>query len=257
MILNYNNTELFYTDTGSGNAVVLLHGFLENHTIWDSFINTLSAKHRIICIDLLGHGKSGGLGNVHTMENMAHAVYAVLNHIEVHNCKVIGHSMGGYVALALAELYPNLVNGFCLANSTPLADDEEKKLNRDRAIEAVKQNHRTFIQLAISNLFYLKTRDLFKQDIANLKREAFKMDPEYIIAALKGMKVRKDRSCVFKLEPCKKMIIIGKNDSLLNALDIRNAVEGTNTKIVEFPDGHMSFIENKMDFLNEIMHFIE
>lgn len=134
MIIDYKNIPLFYSDKGQGLAVVLLHGFLENSSMWHDLEQTLQASYRIICIDLLGHGQTGCLGYIHTMEAMAHAVNYVLEHLNI-NCAVfVGHSMGGYVALAYAELYTNKVKGLCLANSTAKADSKLKQINRDRAI---------------------------------------------------------------------------------------------------------------------------
>ena len=78
MRLNFKGTDIFYEDAGKGSAVVLLHGFLENVTIWNSLKEELLSRYRVITIDLLGHGKTGCLGYVHTMEMMAETVKAVL-----------------------------------------------------------------------------------------------------------------------------------------------------------------------------------
>ena len=144
MTLNYKNIDINYTDNGEGSCLVFLHGFLEDLTMWDPFIEQLSIKNRIVCIDLLGHGQTGCLGYVHTMETMADAVLAVLNHLKLKKYTLFGHSMGGYVALALAEKDPQSIAGISLINSTSYADSDERKKNRDRAIHAVKQNHKLF-----------------------------------------------------------------------------------------------------------------
>jgi pimeloyl-ACP methyl ester carboxylesterase len=127
MILQYKDVNIFYTEEGKGSAVVLLHGFLENSSMWLPFIPELLKNNRVICIDLLGHGNTECLGYVHTMELMADAVEAVLNHIKIRRCFLIGHSMGGYVALAFAEKNPNALKGLCLMNSTANEDTPEKK----------------------------------------------------------------------------------------------------------------------------------
>ncbi|MBE0423984.1 MAG: alpha/beta fold hydrolase, partial [Lutibacter sp.] len=136
----YKNAKIHFTSTGIGSAVVLIHGFLENSLMWQEVSQELSKRNRVICIDLLGHGKTGNLGYIHSMEDQAQMVKAVLNHLKVRKYILVGHSMGGYVALAFAKLFPSNVKGLCLMNSTALPDSEEKKLNRDRAIKAVKQN---------------------------------------------------------------------------------------------------------------------
>lgn len=257
MKLKYKNIDINYTDKGKGTAIVLLHGFLENSTMWKPFLNKLSKKNRVVTIDLLGHGKTECLGYVHTMEDMAEAVKAVIKHLRLRRVVLIGHSMGGYVALAFADKYSINVKGLCLMNSTATADSREKKINRERAIEAVKHNHKSFIKISISNLFRPKNRPIFKDEITKVQEEALKIPLQGIIAALEGMKVRKDRSKILKSKSFKKMMIIGKHDPVLDYDSLRKQTKGTNVKIVEFPDGHMSHIENRKEFSHAIMHFIE
>lgn len=257
MNLIYKGTTIFYTDDGTGNTVVLLHGFLENSNMWLPFIPALSKNNRVICIDLLGHGKTDCLGYVHSMELMADVVHAVLSHLKIKKATIIGHSMGGYVALALAEKKPNLIKGLCLMNSTAQEDSFEKKKNRDRAILAVKQNHKTFIRLAISNLFRPKNRTIFSKEIKQIKKEALQTPLQGIIAALEGMKIRKNRTFILSNNSYKQMMMVSKKDPVLNYDSLINQTKNTQVKVVEFPDGHMSHIENKNYFLQEIMHFIE
>ncbi len=257
MILEYKGINIFYSDDGKGDTIVLLHGFLENSTMWLPFISSFSEKNRVICIDLLGHGKTDSLGYIHSMELMATCVEAVLNHLKIKQATFIGHSMGGYVALAFAENYPDKVNGLCLMNSTAQDDSSERKANRSRAILAVKQNHKTFIRLAVSNLFGLKNRTLFSKEITHTIDQALQTPLQGIIAALEGMKIRPDRQSVFKSAKFKKMIIVSKNDPVLEYNSLINEAKNYSAKLVEFPDGHMSHIENESDFSFNILHFVE
>ena len=257
MTLEYKGITIEYTDQGTGETLVLLHGFLENLTMWDVFIPELTKKCRVVCIDLLGHGKTGCLGYLHTMEAMAEAVKAVLDSLEITKATFIGHSMGGYVALAFAEKNPKTLKGLCLMNSTALADTEEKKLNRDRAIIAVKQNHKTFIRLAINNLFRPKNRIIFSNQIKELIQSALNTPLQGIIAALEGMKIRENRQHIFKSTHFFKMLIVSKKDPVLEYNSLINQVQETDVFIAELPDGHMSHIENEMELLQIFMRFIE
>jgi pimeloyl-ACP methyl ester carboxylesterase len=257
MILQYKGINIFYTDEGKGSAVVLLHGFLENSNMWLPFTPTLSKNNRVICIDLLGHGKTECLGYVHTMELMADAVETVLKHIKIRRTFLVGHSMGGYVALAFAEKNPNSIEGLCLMNSTASEDTLEKKINRDRAILAVKQNHITFIRLSIANLFRPKNRTLYSEEIIQIIEEALLTPLQGIIAALEGMKIRKNRELLLQTTIYKQLMIISKRDPVLDYNTLMYQTKNKKVKIVEFPDGHMSHIENKNDLLKEMMHFIE
>lgn len=257
MVLSYKNRNINYTDHGSGEAVILLHGFLENSTMWQNIIPLLSKNKQVICIDLPGHGQTECFGYVHTMELMAEAVNAVLNHLQISNAIFIGHSMGGYVALAYAELFAGTIKGLCLVNSTSKEDSPERKINRDRAVKAVKQNSSIFINMAISNLFIKKNRNRFANEIHQLKKEALKAPLQGNIAALEGMKIRKDREHILKAFNYAKLMMISKQDTILNYESLVNEAKATNTQIAELPDGHMSYIENFNFFSYNLMHFIE
>jgi pimeloyl-ACP methyl ester carboxylesterase len=257
MTIDFKGASIFYTQTGKGKAVVLLHGFLESSTMWNELIPIISVNHHIISVDLLGHGQSDCLGYVHTMELMAEAVEAVLRHLKVEVATFIGHSMGGYVALAYAEKYPEKVMGLCLMNSTTMDDNPEKKLNRDRALAAVKQNHKTFIRISIANLFRPKNRIIYSNQIKKLIEEALQFPVQGIIAALEGMKIRKNRLEIFRSATYKKMMIIGRKDPTLQYSTLINQSKGSDVQTMEFPDGHMSYIENKEDFTYNIVHFID
>ena len=257
MILEYKGINIFYKDEGKGQVIVLLHGFLENSKMWDAFLPKLTQKNRVVCIDLLGHGQTDCLGYIHSMELMAKVVEAVLNHLKIKQSFFIGHSMGAYVALAFAEKNPNALAGLCLMNSTADEDSKERKKNRDRAILAVKQNHKMFIRLAISNLFSPDNRTTFIEDIKQITREALQTPLQGIVAALEGMKIRPNREVILISKKIRVMMIISKKDPVLDYNLLVLQAKKANIKVVEFPDGHMSHIENKSDFLHNIVHFIE
>lgn len=257
MILQYKGVDIFYTDEGTGNTLVLLHGFLENSSMWKPFIPSLSKNNRVICIDLLGHGKTACLGYIHTMELMAEVVEVVLKKRNIKKAFLIGHSMGGYVALAFAEKNPDMLKGLCLMNSTAEADSMERKNNRDRAIMAVKENHKRFINISISNLFRPKNRSIFSKEIKQIKQEALQTPLQGIVAALEGMKIRKDRTQLLNQTHYKQLMIISKKDPVLNYNTLINNTKNYPINVVEFPDGHMSHVENKDDLLQAIRHFIE
>ena len=257
MILKYKGLNINYSSVGKGTAIVLLHGFLESKSMWEPFIPTLSIKHQVVTLDLLGHGKTGCLGSVHSMEEMADAVKAVLLNLKIDQSVLIGHSMGGYVAMAFAEKHPNEVIGLCLMNSTAQADSREKMINRDRAIVAVNKNKNSFVRISITNLFRPKNRTIFSDELKQVKDQALQISIEGIVAALAGMKIRKDRIKLLRSLTCKKMMIIGKRDPVLDYVSLIEQTKNNDINVVEFADGHMSHIENKEDFLTTIMHFIE
>lgn len=253
----YKNTKISYSDTGKGNAIVLLHGFLENQTMWQDLVPELSKKHRIITIDLLGHGETECLGYVHSMEDNADIVHAVLSKLRIRKAIFVGHSMGGYVALAFAELYPENVRGLVLQNSTSKADSEERKANRNRAIKAVKKDYAGFIRLSIANLFNPDNREQLVDEIEKAKLEALKTPLQGIVASLEGMKIRKDREVLLHLTSYPKMLILGEKDPVLNYEDSLKQIENTSVKLVTFPDGHMSHVENREELKKVLLDFFK
>lgn len=257
MFLLHRNTKVYYTEQGKGAAVVLLHGFLENSSMWKEISGVLSKKNRVICIDLLGHGYTENHGYIHTMENQAEMVKAVLEYLNLRKYVLIGHSMGGYVALVFAKLFPSNVKGLCLMNSTALPDTEEKKINRDRAIVAVKQNHKTFVRIAIPMLFSEENRTVFKNEINEITQEALNISPQGIIAALEGMKIRSNQTSIYKTSLFPIEMIIGKQDPALDYQSLINQTKDTNTAVIEFADGHMSHIENKQGLILAFQDFLK
>lgn len=253
----YKNIKISFTDDGKGTAVVLLHGFLENKTMWDKYVSALSKNHRVITIDLLGHGETECLGYVHTMEDQADMIFAVLISLRIRKIVLVGHSMGGYVALAFAELYPDNVKGLFLLNSTSRADSDERKINRDRAIKAVKQNHTNFVRISISNLFSEDNREVLAKEIEKVKLEALKTPLQGIVASLEGMKIRKDREVLLHFAPYPILLVLGEKDGVLIYDDTIDQIEGTKVELTTFPDGHMSHIENEAEFKKVLSDFLK
>jgi pimeloyl-ACP methyl ester carboxylesterase len=253
----FKNTAICYSDQGKGTAVVLLHGFLENQSMWNAILPELIKKNRIITIDLLGHGATECLGYVHSMEDQADVVHHVLNELKIRKAVFIGHSMGGYVALAFAELYPDTVKGIVLVNSTSRADSDERKRNRDRAIIAVKQNYSAFIRMSIANLFSENNRERLADSIEEVKLEALKTPLQGIVAALEGMKIRKDREVMLHFAPYPIQLILGKKDGVLLYEENRDQILDTHVQLTTFEDGHMSHIENQAELLAVLSGFLK
>lgn len=255
--IQYKNTKISFTDSGEGNAIVFLHGFLENKKMWKDYVDLFSQKYRIITIDLLGHGETDCLGYVHSMEENANAVHEVLEHLKIEKAIITGHSMGGYVGLAFAELYPNNIQKLVLLNSTSKEDNSEKKLNRTRAIKAVKQNYVGFVSLAIANLFSENNRTRFASEIEEAKIQALKTPLQGIVASLEGMKTRKDREALLQKNLFPILLVLGKKDPVLNYEENIAQIEDTTAKLVSFEDGHMSHIENKEELKIALTDFFQ
>ena len=118
---------VYYQLKGNGPSIVFIHGFLESHSIWDYFAKEMSYNYQVITIDLPGFGNSSVFAETHTMESMAEIVNKILEKEKIQDCIVVGHSMGGYVSLALAEKYPEKIEGIVLFHSHAEEDSKEDK----------------------------------------------------------------------------------------------------------------------------------
>lgn len=249
MKLNFRGTEIYYSVVGEGEATIFLHGFLESSKIWDEFLPEFSNYGKIITMDLPGHGRSGVISEVHSMELMAEAVHEVLNATGVKKANLTGHSMGGYVGLAFLKTYSGMVKDFMLLNSTPQADSEEKRENRDRSADLVEKNKNAFVSMAIKNLLSPKNSGKFSEEIQELIEDASHFPVEGITAALKGMKIRTDSTEVLKDFKGNKFLVAGLEDPLVNISDLKEIASQTNTSFISFSGGHLSYIENKSEFV--------
>jgi pimeloyl-ACP methyl ester carboxylesterase len=256
--INFKGIDVSFTDSGKGKAIVLLHGFLGDKSVWNYYAKQLSSSTtRVITIDLLGHGRSDCLSYVHTMEEMAEAVYEVLKHLKLRKYFLVGHSMGGYVSLALAENYPDDVRGLCMFHSSAKADNETKQKDRTRAIKVVKRNAKLFIDEAIPNLFntHIKPNKL---GIEKAKKIALSTSKQGIVAALEGMRIRLDREIILKFAPYPVLYIIGKEDNILPYKDLISQAKLPDNGNYVLLDkvGHMGFFEAKKECLNILAEFV-
>jgi pimeloyl-ACP methyl ester carboxylesterase len=243
--VRFKDITIHYSEAGEGSAVVLLHGFLEGSWMWQPFLPVLLKRHRVVCIDLPGHGKSDCIGYVHTMDEMAEAVFAVLKELKLRRVQMIGHSMGGYVALAFAERWPDVVKGLVLYQTTARADDDAKKRDRDRVIELVKHNHRSFVRSSIPMLFRPINRKRMKAGVDWVRSHALETPVQGIIAALAGMRDRPNREILLKFPPYPVHIIAGDKDPRI-PYDESKALARISEHVYLHTikgSGHMSYIE--------------
>ncbi|WP_438710646.1 alpha/beta fold hydrolase [Aquimarina muelleri] len=256
MILLYKGIKINYNTLGKGIPVVFLHGFLENLNMWEKTTESLTDSYQCILIDLLGHGHSGNIGYIHTMEDMAKAVKTVLENLGISKAVFVGHSMGGYVSLACVDLFPDLILGIALLNSTSFPDSEERKYNRTRAINIVKKNPNAYTSMAIANLFAEENQLQFASEIHEIKNQASKMSLQGIISALEGMKIRKDRTNILANFKGFKVIFAGIKDPILPYKQSCAEAKQNNVDLVSLEGGHMSYLENKEQYMIELSRFL-
>jgi len=257
--ISYQNAKINYTDTGKGPAIVLLHGFLESLEMWDEFAEKLAEDFRVVCIDLPGFGKSGMLGEIHTMETFADSVKTVLDQLKISECVIIGHSMGGYISLVFSEKYPEMLKGLGIFHSHAAEDDPVGKKNRDRGIAAIIQNHVGFAREFIQDLFAPENVRKLSTEINIFKERAGKISKEAIIAAMAGMRDRTSKLDVLAAIDVPVLFIAGKQDTRIPLKKVmEQVILPKHAELLVLGNvGHMGFLEAKEECFRKIKYFAE
>ncbi len=259
MTVEFRNSPIFFTVQGEGPALVLLHGFLEDGRIFDHLAAHLAHDFRIVVIDLPGHGRSATLGYLHTMDDMAEAVLAVLDHLAIDLCVMVGHSMGGYVTLAVAEHHPVRLHAIGLFHSTATADSEAKKVDRQRAIDLVMRSPEAFIAAAIPGLFAEASRPALHAEIQTLIARACEYPSQGIVANIRGMMQRPDRTHVLGSIAMPVLILHGEEDAVIptDSISLQATLPADCSFLPIKGIGHMGYLEAPELCLSAIHGFVE
>ena len=250
---------LAYSDFGKGDAVVLLHGFCENRQIWQATASVLSKNRRILCIDLPGFGESPSYGKF-DMEYMAERLNELLKKLRINRFVLIGHSMGGYVALAYKEKYPETLKGLGFFHSTSFPDDAEKKKKRNATVKLVQEKGaKAFAALFTPSLFSEKNKKKFADQVHFWTRTAADTPAETIIGVTKAMRDRKDRRKILKNISVPVLFIAGKDDAavpLERTLAECSLPSDASVHIFSHT-GHMAFIEKQQESALALKHLVD
>lgn len=260
----FRDKKIFYKAEGKGVPVILLHGFAETSDVWSYQLEKLKEYFFVIIPDLPGSGKSEMMeGNI-SIDDYAEAVKAIADN-EINSNKttlfsLIGHSMGGYIALAFAEKYPELLNGFGLFHSSAYADDDAKKEIRKKGIEFIKNNGaEAFIKTTASNLFSEKIKNKKPELIENLIQLAKDFSGDVLVQYYHAMMARPETTSVLKSFKKPVLFIIGKED---NAVPLKASLEQCHLPSVSFikvleNSGHMGMWEEKDEATEFVLNFLK
>ena len=257
LFFQFREKNLHYKKEGTGEALVLIHGFLENLSMWDEMAVELSKTNQVIRIDLPGFGKSDCIEDIYSMALFAECIKQLLKELNVDKFTLIGHSMGGYAGLELLKICPEKINHFILFHSTAKADSEKKKNDRSRAIKMVKDKQNVYLKTAIPFLFPEQFQASCSGYIQKMIAEAKNLHSSGIIAALKGMQQRKDCNELLKSLSCRKTYIAGTFDPLLNVAALREEASNNEANFIEIENaGHMSHFECPSETINTFLKLL-
>jgi len=251
---------LHSTQKGTGTALVLLHGFCESSFIWDDFVMALSPVYQVITLDLPGFGKSAPFPHeTANLAEYAEDVHETLQSLGIQKCVMIGHSLGGYVALAYARKYADTLLGLGLFHSTAFADDEVKKNTRTKSIDFI-QTHgaAVFVQNMFGNLFAASSKKKLQKEIASFIKKCAKTSPESIIKTQLAMRDRADSTAILAKLSVPVLFIVGKEDQSVPLEKSLAQCHIPKESIVHILEevAHMGMIEAKYQTVKAVANFM-
>jgi pimeloyl-ACP methyl ester carboxylesterase len=239
-----DNKNIFCRTAGSGTPVVLLHGFGEDGNIWKKQHDALPGVQLIIP-DLPGSGKSE-LTEDMSMEGMATTIHQLLEKLNISNFILIGHSMGGYISLAFAALYPEGLKALGLLHSSAFADTEEKKATRKKGIDFTREHGAfEFLKTAIPNLYAPETKTRHPEMIEDHIKSCSGFSDEALIRYYTGMIERPDRTEVLKKATYPILFILGRHDTAVPMADglKQSPLPAVSHVTILENSGHMGMLE--------------
>jgi pimeloyl-ACP methyl ester carboxylesterase len=257
----YLDSPIAYRVVGHGSPVVLIHGFAEDSTLWKYQIDLLSQHYQLIIPDLPGSGHSPLIANA-DIETYCEIIKIIVETeiLKTDTVTMIGHSMGGYVALSFAEKYPERLNAVGLFHSSAFADTEEKKGARKKSIEFINANGaNAFLKTSIPGLFADKFTNEHSNEIEALIEQSNYFTKEALIQYYEAMIARPDRTAVLKEFSNPVLLIIGEHDKAVPMpISLQQAYLPKEAHIhILHNSGHMGMWEEKEKANNILYDFIE
>jgi 3-oxoadipate enol-lactonase len=249
--INVNGVRLAYERRGRGTPMVLLHGYPLDHHLWDDLVPLLEDSFDLVLPDLRGFGGSSTVDSFYAMEDIAADITALLDHLKIEKAAIVGHSMGGYVALAFARLYPERVRGLGLVSSQVLADPPDRKEGRYKSAAEVADKGIASVVETMAPKF------TSNPELQKFARESMeRQQPAAYIGALKAMAERVDSTPLLSKLNIPVVIVHGDADALI-PIDRAREVKAMlpDVYLVEISGaGHMPMMEAKEKTAEALKH---
>jgi pimeloyl-ACP methyl ester carboxylesterase len=249
---------LHFFEKGQGHPLLLLHGFCESGEMWRYLADSLSTQYRVICPDLPGFGASALTHPIQSLEEVAEQLEGWMQAEQIQNPIVMGHSLGGYVALALLDRMGNRIQAIGLLHSTAFGDDLDKKEMRNRTLTFLnKHGAAKFVTSFVPQLFPEHRRIELAEAMALAIEDGKRSSLEGLLAYTVAMRDRKDRMEVLQQFAGPKMLLAGTLDESVK-IESSRAQQGAYTHYTEFEGvGHLGMVEEKEKTLAVIQNFVD
>ena len=248
---------LHFFEKGQGPALLFLHGFCESGEMWRHFADSLSTQYRVLCPDLPGFGNSPLTSPITSLEQVALQLEEWLDALQIQNPIVMGHSLGGYVALALLERMGNRIQAIGLLHSTAYADDLEKKEMRNRTLTFLKKHGAAkFVTSFVPQLFPEHRRIELADAMAHAIEDGKRSSLEGLLAYTIAMRDRVDRLAVLQQFVGPKLLLAGTVDGSVK-IESSRAQQSAFTHYIELEGvGHLGMVEEKEKTLEVVQNFV-
>ena len=275
MKANIRGIDLFYDDVGRAPAIVFLHGYPFNRSMWRAQIDFFAARdYRCIAPDLRGLGQSvaqtlvcerGGTDQrlksvpLTTMTEMASDVAALIDDLKVERALIVGLSMGSYIALEFVHLFPSRVQALVLAGARAQGADEAEKQSREEQAQRVVVERMEFaVQSILKNLLAPATFVDKHDTVARVREMILETDPQGAAAAQRGMALRRDYSGTLHNIEVPTLIIASREDGVRKPEDAEFLHRGIQNSSIEIIDaaGHLMNMEQPEVFNQALMKFV-
>ena len=248
---------LHFFEKGQGPALLLLHGFCESGEMWRHFADSLSTQYRVLCPDLPGFGSSPITKPITCLEEVAEQLEECMDALQIQHPIVMGHSLGGYVALALLERMGDRIQAIGLLHSTAYADDLEKKEMRNRTLTFLKKHGASkFVSSFVPQLFPEHRRIELADAMAHAIEDGQRSSLEGLLTYTIAMRDRVDQLAVLQQFAGPKLLLAGTIDGAVK-IDSSRAQQKAFTHYIELEGvGHLGMVEEKEKTLAVVEDFV-
>lgn len=250
-----------FTDAGNGPAVLFLHGYPFDKSMWSPQVEALTAAgFRAIVPDLRGFGETSAAGEVAAMDEMARDAAALLDQVGIEKAVVCGLSMGGYVAFDFVQLFPERVLGLVLAGTRAPADNDQEKAVREQQVQTMLRAGMVPISIAtLPKLLAPRTMAEKPNVVKEVRRMITQSNPKGAAAAQRGMAARRDYTGDLEKLDVPALIIVGREDPIRPVADAEFMHRGIRNSQLEIigDAAHMTNLEQPEVFNQALLSFLK
>ncbi|WJH27762.1 alpha/beta hydrolase [Paenibacillus sp. CC-CFT742] len=252
-----DGTTICYAEQGKGEALILLHGYCGSSSYWDEVVPELARHYRCIVPDLRGHGKTDAPMGTYTIDQMGNDVLQLMDELKVDKAVLLGHSMGGYIALSIAQRHPERLKAFGLIHSTAYPDSEEGKEKRLRAVSAIQTDGIvSFVDGLVPGLFAPEHVEKLSSKVSRVKEIGYQTAPQGAAGAALAMRERPDRRDVLSATPLPVLLVAGEKDPVIPPERTFTSDKPHIVQAVIAGAGHMSMYEAPEQLIQVITQFM-